>query len=591
MKMKREEDSLQRHHQFFPFTHRKFRLEDATLIPVHMARFWKNLTNMTGIKRLRRYKEYLEKVESGDIECGYSSDPDCEDDDPVALKRMQSVSRFDEHDRHRVTSAPNGGYCSDSDDDDNGKSSVKNRRRIKRDKKKNTNRNPAVELNDASAAYVDEITAKRQWHGSATGGVSLRITAVSDIDVFACQDARKVLGLCALYVFLHLHGHHVRKLEVLVSSSDGEYPANDDVLSIVLLRALRMCTRVQIVEAADAALAEACMASMGSTINIVDVKVRGSVQARGPDASCAVPFANGSVSRESSISASGLTMDWTQRLLNVAVTATACRSHDGDWPEERVKRCFNDCFTNDRDNTPSFVTQQSVHYSLLTKPEALVLRPHLTTLIMVEPRDMHAIRMFMSAAALCCETLKQVELVDERNNCNTVELYTTHVVASHILEKMKVSEMMHLEILRIVGVRAVHEVDVNFVCENVHVPLRKLALVPTRSLSVNIPIVPSLQWTKVVRHFQDSLELLEIGVVDVKKDPRDFVVAVGETRLHQASLKKKHSLLRVKTKSLSIQGTLTAYTRTLCNEEEYLERGELFKGLPEAFECEVDDYS
>lgn len=176
----------------------------------------------------------------------------------------------------------------------------------------------------ANAAAADVLTARRQWKTDSAGGASgieLRISPTPDEELVGCMDTRKMKGLAALYMFLHLHGHHVRKLKIAGCNSEGRGEVRESVMSNVIPNALRMCTQIRVVEATEIAIADICLASMGSTVNVCDVHVYRTMRMRGPEAAAAVPVANGMFPRDYTMRVSGLTLSWQHRILNAALAS------------------------------------------------------------------------------------------------------------------------------------------------------------------------------------------------------------------------------------------------------------------------------
>lgn len=537
----------QRHHQFSAFKHRKFSLWENFWTSKHANQSWNALKKLTN----RWKKLLLEDGETTDIDTDVNTEDGTDRDDEEQVPSDERLNRlypqpYSTFDKDASEIQPTHGVYP---------LSIPSQFR------------GTTKLYDImNTALADEQTVQRWWHSrvaSGASGLSLRITAVSDAEVFGCSDTRKALGLCAIYVFLHLHAHHVCKLEVVDGGrSSTVLSSEEDIMSSVMLRALRMCTQVRVVQSDNLSIAEACMASMGCTANITDINIEGVMRVAGSGASCAAPFANGLVSRESSLAVSGLTLNWMQRILNTSVVITANSIPDGN-----VEDIWADCSNidyDDRGQLPLADVDDNNDRSrmyILTKPEKLQCRPPLTTLILHEPIDNNTIRMFISVAALCSETLQDVELVDYRNFISALPIYTTHISVKSILEKMKICQMKYLRILRIIGVYAIDCSDIDYISKNVNAPLRKLALRPSLTSAHNniADHTMQLHLAKLVKHFQRSLTLLEIGVIPVFIQPQEFVQAVGEVRLN-------HSTNNLQVRHLAMcaeHETLTCYARNL----------------------------
>ncbi|KAK8788674.1 hypothetical protein V5799_021550, partial [Amblyomma americanum] len=147
-------------------------------------------------------------------------------------------------------------------------------------------------------------------------GVGLVVTAnFSDTVVMNCNDARRMLGRVATYLFLRFHAHHVRLLDVRTTGLLKS--ANVTLTSSILRMGLRMCTQVRVLRGSVDSVMSACTASLATTVNVVEVDVRNFIFLQGVDVGrFACPYATSHASAVKSVRNSGLQYTWTERMLN-----------------------------------------------------------------------------------------------------------------------------------------------------------------------------------------------------------------------------------------------------------------------------------
>lgn len=413
---------------------------------------------------------------------------------------------------------------------------------------------PQVE--DATAAAADVLTASRQWHakssaagGGATSGIELRVTPISDAETVGCRDARRMRALTALYVFLHLHGHHVRKLNILPSSREGSRK-KDEVMSGIFLQALRMCTQVRVVESCNDIIADACMASMGSTVNICEVNVHGNdggVRVRGPDVAAAqVPVVNGSFSRDHSLSTSGLTLSWQHRIINSSILRM---NEDNNVGELDMQALYEEEPTEEDDTAARYAAHidptKRMRYELNVQ-RISPYAPHLTTMILNAPTTCRQINEFLHAVRICSATLQHVELTDDYEDIgywNTLASYCKAYVASmglrmncaNIMRVMNIKGMKGLRVFRLVGVRTVVKEDIWYFIDNVNeeAPLQHFAVVQSRYSKRDGPSLSQEcvdAYVDLTLKFAATLEKLELDFVPDSAS-RPLVEAIGAVRL------------------------------------------------------------
>lgn len=152
-------------------------------------------------------------------------------------------------------------------------------------------------------------------------------TNVSDEEAMKCTDTRRMLGRVATYLFLAMHAVHVRSLDIRTSGvimpADMPIGQKRFVLSALLLKGLRLCTQIRVLRGSEKEVVSICAASLATTVNIVEVHVRGIIFLRGHDVGAfACPYASSGISKSTSASASGLEYMWLDRICNRHANAT-----------------------------------------------------------------------------------------------------------------------------------------------------------------------------------------------------------------------------------------------------------------------------
>ncbi|KAK8761243.1 hypothetical protein V5799_027482, partial [Amblyomma americanum] len=168
----------------------------------------------------------------------------------------------------------------------------------------------------AEAVEADWKLACNASTAYAPYGVGLVVTAnSSDTVVMNCNDARRMLGRVATYLFLRFHAHHVRLLDVRTTGLLKS--ANVTLTSSILHMGFRLCTQVRVLRGSVDSVVSTCAASLATTVNVVEVDVRDYIFLQGVDVGrFACPYATSHASAVKSVRNSGLQYTWTERMLN-----------------------------------------------------------------------------------------------------------------------------------------------------------------------------------------------------------------------------------------------------------------------------------
>lgn len=142
---------------------------------------------------------------------------------------------------------------------------------------------------------TDAVNAKKDVRGIkyAPHGVALIVAhGTSDEDVVSCKDAKRVLGRVAAHIFLQLHAHHVRALDVRCNGL-VHTGGTRNATSSLILRSLRLCNQVNVLRASTPTLAAVYAASLATTIELCELDIRDYLFIRGKDVGMlAAPYAS-----------------------------------------------------------------------------------------------------------------------------------------------------------------------------------------------------------------------------------------------------------------------------------------------------------
>lgn len=168
----------------------------------------------------------------------------------------------------------------------------------------------------AERTELDWERACKEATEYAPHGVSLVITMQrSDDEVFHCSDPKFVVARIATYMFIEMHAHHIRALDVRCTGCAVK--SCMPVSSSLIMEALHCCTQVRCLRGTDDGLVTACAASLGTTSEIVEVFVRNKIHLLGKDVGrVAAPYACNFVAQNMSIVNSGIEYTWTDRIVN-----------------------------------------------------------------------------------------------------------------------------------------------------------------------------------------------------------------------------------------------------------------------------------